>query len=228
MSAKAEILTHKHDILKQKNIVGNAKIIDLLFENFLDYASANWNYSAQSGNQTAPDLLNGNGRKNVACGTLREAFKLLIRNELNLEAANEDINGYFITKPTLKCFDPNVHGNIANPGSTNFNLGCHFSAHYFVKSQGKYYDPCLTATYSRAEEPILIRTSPIAGTVNMRCGGTGAAMIVLRQIPNRVVPGFGTTWELFSLAKDDLKKKLTPQEYAAAKQNAMLKAAGLK
>jgi hypothetical protein len=230
MSALAEILTNKNKIMEQKGIVPNSKLVDLLFENFLQYASANWNYSAQSGKQTAADLLSGTGSKNVACGTLREAFKLLIRNELNLQAENQDINGYFISKPTLKCFDNKVTGNIANPGSGFFNLGCHFSTHYFVKSEGKYYDPCLSTTYSSATEPILITTNLVMAFTggSLRYGGTGKSTVILRLIPGKTVPGFGSTWELFSLAKDNLSKKLTTKEYAALKATPALKSAGIK
>jgi hypothetical protein len=229
MSAQAEILTTKHDVLKQKGSVPNSKLVDLLFENFLQYASANWSYSAQSGKQTATDLLSGSGPKNVACGTLREGFKLLIRNELKLQADNEDINNYFISKPTLKCFDNKVSGNIGNPSSGVFNLGCHFSTHYFVKSEGKYYDPCLSSIYSSATEPILINTSLITGFPggSLRFGGTGKAIVILRLIPGRSVPGFGSTWELFSLFKDNIAKKLTSKEYAAVKLNPVIKAAGV-
>lgn len=228
MSAQSEILENKHDILKQKDILGAEKVLDMLFENFLAYASANWNYSAQSGKQTAMDLLSGSGAKNVACGTLREAFKLLVREQLKLEAANEDINGYFITKPTLKCFDTKVTGNMANPGSHVFNLGCHFSAHYFVKCGGKYYDPCLNTTYARADEPILMRSSPVPNAMTLRYAGSGRAVVLLRQLLGQSVTGFGTTWEVYSVTKDDLGRHLTPKEYAAAKAAPVLKGAGLR
>jgi hypothetical protein len=98
-----------------------------LFAGFVGYASAHWSYAAQSGAQKAPDLLDGEGTKMVACGTQREALKIIMRDDLKLTARNADINERFLTKPSLQCFDAKVKGNVGNHGSTTFDLACHFS-----------------------------------------------------------------------------------------------------
>ncbi len=55
MSAREEILNGKRDILN--NLAAkNSNVVDQLFENYRDFAKANWNYAAQSGKQTADDL----------------------------------------------------------------------------------------------------------------------------------------------------------------------------
>ncbi|VAW76496.1 hypothetical protein MNBD_GAMMA15-1622 [hydrothermal vent metagenome] len=178
----------------------------VLFGNFVGYANVNWKYSAQSGAQTAKNLLDGTGKKNVACGTLREAFKIMIREDLKLVAKNADVNGYFLTKPDLKCFDPSVKGNVGNQGKQTFDLACHFSAHYFVQVAGKFYDPCLMAVYTSLEGPIAHRTSMIKGTYPyVRMAGDGKALVLLQHLPGKAVSGFQSVWRI--LLPKDLKKK---------------------
>jgi hypothetical protein len=138
MSARQEILRNGHDIAALKGKVPASQLVDKLFENVVDYASQNWDYAAQPGAQSAEDLLAGTGRKSVACATLRTALKLMIKEDVGDAAVEStDLNDYFVTKLGLKCFDPKVHGNIGNHGSNVYNLGCHFSTHYFLKSFGK-------------------------------------------------------------------------------------------
>ncbi|GDX53270.1 hypothetical protein LBMAG27_23170 [Bacteroidota bacterium] len=144
-------------------------------------------------------------------------------------AADANLYDRFISKPNYKCFDTKVVGNMANPGSTNFNLGCFFSGHFFVECENKFYDPCLSTIYSSKEEPILYKASTInTGAVPMYAFGSGKTVIILRQLLGTVVPGFETTFEVLSPFKDDLKKKLTAQQYAGALQNRVLMAAGIK
>ncbi|CAN5503530.1 hypothetical protein BH10BAC3_BH10BAC3_12220 [soil metagenome] len=229
MSAKDDILNNKYDILKEKGTISKSLLVDHLFENFVKYASANWQYVTQAGSQTADDLLSGTGMKSVACGTLRTAFITLVRNDLQGMAAVADLNQYFISLPNLKCFDNNVTGNVANPGSPFYTLGCHFSAHYFAESEGKFYDPCLSAIYATKEEPILIKTRIVTKSVEgaLRYGGVGRSTVILKRKVG-VVPGFGSTWEMFSLFKDNVSKMLSAAEFAALKAQPELKAAGLK
>ena len=184
MTARADILSGKFkDSPAAIAALRSAGDDDMakLFASFVGYASVNWNYAATSGAQTAPDLLAGEGTKSVACGTLREALKIIVREDMKLTAENADINGHFLTKRQLSCFDPKVKGNVGNRGATTYDLACHFSTHYFLKTNGKYYDACLTSTYAREDEPILQRTRGITG-VNMRKAGTGKALIFIRHL----------------------------------------------
>ena len=226
MSAQAEILANKHDILKEKGSVPDAVLVEHLFENFLQYASANWTYSATSGKQTAPDLLAGSGAKTVACGTLREALKILIREQLKLEAKNASQNR-FISRPNLKCFDSKVTGNMGKPGSNDFSLGCFWSEHYFLESGGKFYDPCLSAIYAREDGPILARTTNVPNATHIVYAGFGRSTILMRSLPNRTAPGFGGVWEVFPIDKNEIKKLLNAKEYAAVKLIPALKNIGL-
>lgn len=198
-----------------------------LFAGFVGYAGANWHYSAQSGAQTAPALLAGDGTKNVACGTLREALKIMMREDLKLTAANADINEYFLTKPGLECFDPKVKGNVGNLGATAFNLACHFSTHYFVESGGKFYDACLTAVYNNKDGPIAHRTRLIIGSTNLRKAGTGLALVILKQLMGRTVPGFGTVWEILTPAECKRAGVLSAQDLQALKNDPDVKAGKL-
>lgn len=212
MTARADILTFKHDIPKLKAEAAIARTLaDKLFENFVAYAAANWDYAAQPGGQTADSALSGTGRKALACGTIREALKKMFREDIGCaDAKNADLNEYFITKPDLKCFDPKVKGNLGNRGSATFNLGCHFSSHFFLESGGKFYDACLSTTYASATGPIFHKTRQV-GTLTetvpgLRFAGVGKSTIVLRLIPGRAVPGFGSVWEILTL--DETKRLL--------------------
>jgi hypothetical protein len=142
MSARQEILNGKFKEspsgLEALRAASGSGAMAELFAGFVGYAGAHWSYAAQSGAQKAPDLLDGDGSKNVACGTLREALKIMMREDLALTVRNADINERFLTKPSLRCFDSKVKGNVGNHGSTTFDLACHFSTHYFVETGGKY------------------------------------------------------------------------------------------
>jgi len=190
-----------------------------LFASFVGYAAENWNYSAQSGAQTAAGLLAGEGTKNVACGTLREALKIMMREDLSLTAVNTDINEYFLTKHGLTCFDPKVKGNVGNHGENKFDLACHFSTHYFVETGGKYYDACLTAVYGSPDGPIGHRTRLVMGSINLRKAGTGPSFVVFRQIPGRTVPGFGTVWEILTPAECKKSGVLSATDLQALKND---------
>ncbi len=80
MSARHEVLngTYKESPsgLEALRAAGGTGTIAELFASFVGYATAHWSYAAQSGAQKAKDLLDGEGPKNVACGTLREAIKM--------------------------------------------------------------------------------------------------------------------------------------------------------
>lgn len=227
-SAREEILKDAFGsgTFKSTGAISEDKM-DTLFICFVHYAGRNWNYVAQSGAITPAQLLDGSGPKGVDCGKLRGALKILIQEQWGEgSATNADINDNFITKPGLKCFDPKVSGNICLVGSMLFNMGCHFSTHYFINACGKYYDACLQAMYQTLEEPIRIKTKPVM--LGLRVGGgpgTGSPCFVIRSVP-KPVPGFGSYWEFIMF--QDLAKKLTKEQLAAAKKNDVLKRAGLK
>ncbi|RYG38590.1 MAG: hypothetical protein EON93_01745 [Burkholderiales bacterium] len=116
MTARQEILGGKFSstpggIAAKRAAGGSGQMADL-FAGFVGYASANGSYAAQPGGQAASALLAGSGPATAACGTIREALKkLVLREDLLLkDVQNADINGYFLTKPQLSCFDPKVKG----------------------------------------------------------------------------------------------------------------------
>jgi hypothetical protein len=228
MSAREEILAGRY----KDSTAGDAALraagktgaLAELFAGFVGYANANWSYSAQSGGQKAQDLLDGEGLKNVACGTLREALKIMVREDLKLEAKNADINDKFITKPRLQCFDPKVKGNVRNFGGPNFEVSTHFSAHYFLETGGKFYDPCLMSVYSQDREPVEQVTKLVMKT-SLRKAGTGRAIVIFRRVPGASVPGFGECWEI--LLPAEWKRALTADEVTALKTDPDVVAAKL-
>jgi hypothetical protein len=201
MSARDDILTIKNDIPALKGTADPTDLADKLFENFVLYASANWDYAAQPGGLTVDTLLGGTGSRAVACGTLREALKRMFQEDLGRnEAKSENINDNFISKSTLHCFDPKVTGNLGNRGTALYDLGCHFSSHFFVGLGAKFYDPCLSSMYSSAGGPIehkTYRVGTLADSVpGVRYAGQGRAAIIIRVIPGKALPGFGSVWEI--------------------------------
>jgi len=231
MSARADILSGKF----QKSPAGagaHARAGKMgaaadLFASFVGYANATWSYTAQPGGQTAPGLLDGDGPKNVACGTVREALKIMLRDDLQLtDVSNEDINEYFLTKPGLECFDSKVKGNVGNHGRTTFDLACHFSTHYFVSTGGKHYDPCLMAVYTTRDGPIAHRTRLIQGSEGaLRKAGAGRSLLILNLLRGRSVPGFGSVWEL--LAPSECKAALPRNLLDSLKNDPDVKSAAL-
>ena len=233
MSAREDILAGKFKDSPTakaafRSAGGHGQVAEL-FAYFVGYASATWSYSAQSGGQTAKGLLDGNGAKNVACGTLREAFKIMLREDLQLNTVkNADINERFITKPDLKCFDSKVKGNLGNYGQHTFNLGCHFSSHYFVQVSGKFYDPCLVAVYSTLAGPIAHKTRPVQKTTPpMRKAGTGRALIILQLMAGKSLPGFGEGWQILLPAECKKKGVLTIANLKALKEDPDIKGSRL-
>ena len=231
MSARADILNGKfkdgpagQEALRKAGGLGAEAE---LFASFVGYAAATWSYAAQPGGSTAANLLAGDGAKNVACGTVREALKLMMREDLKLPAVvNADINEYFLTKPDLNCFDAKVKGNVGNHGKPSFDLACHFSTHYFVRSGTKFYDPCLMAVYTHERGPIAHTTKVVAGSAGaLRKAGTGRSLIVLHLLQGRTVPGFGSVWEI--LLPAECRKALSANELAGLKNDPEVKAAKL-
>lgn len=227
MTARQDILNGKFAATASgaaaKRAAGGTGDLAELYAGFVGYASANWNYAAQPGGQTASALLSGSGSATIACGTIREALKLMLREDLDLkDVQNADINGYFLTKPHLSCFDPKVKGNVGNHGSQNHDLACHFSTHYFLSTGGKYYDPCLMAVYTSNKGPVACETRSVAGPPGLRKAGSGNALVFLHLLAGKSVPGFGSVWEI--LKPQECKKALSTAEYNALKNDMDFKA----
>ncbi|MGD0632093.1 MAG: hypothetical protein ABR987_22405 [Terracidiphilus sp.] len=220
MSARQDILNGKFKgspagLAALRAAGGTGETADL-FAGFVAYASAHWNYAAQPGPQKAQELLDGDGPKTVACGTLRDAIKIMMREDLHLTVRDTE-NQRFLTKPALKCFDSKVKGKVGNHGSTQFDLACYFSAHYFVETGGRFYDPCLMSVYDTSEGPIAHKTRLVIGSDDLRKAGTGKAMVFLRVLPGRTVPGFGEVREILVPAECKVKGLLSPKDYQAFK-----------
>lgn len=220
MKARDAILTNKNDIpamMRKTPRPDDQALADALFTNFIEYAAKNWQYNAINGANTAEDALNSSGVASLACGTIRDALKIMFKDVLGLIAQNEDINYYFITKPGLKNFDNRVTGNLFS--ETGQVLGAHFSAHYFLKCGSKWYDPCLMAQYMTKEGPVHAKTLnvgiPQSRSVHgLKKAGTGHSLTFFK-LDQRPVPGFGSTWK--TVKPKDLKAALTKQDWELAK-----------
>lgn len=226
MTARQDILSGKFANnpggTAAKRAAGAGELADL-YAGFVGYASANWSYAAQPGSQTASALLAGSGPATVACGTIREALKLVLREDLRLnDVKNADINGYFLTKPQLSCFDAKVRGNVGNHGSHTYDLACHFSTHYFVSTGGKYYDPCLMSVYTSEKGPVAHETRIVGGQAGLRKAGLGSTLILLHLLAGKSVTGFGSVWEI--VKPEECRKALSTAEYNFVKNDMDFKA----
>lgn len=194
-----------------------------LFANFVGYASASWDYAAKG--NTAKDILTGDGRKFVACGTLREMLMLLFREELNLTVSPQQ-ESHFLCKPSLRCFDSKVKGNVGDHGKPTFDVATRFNEHYFCETGGRFYDPCLMAVYQSKEGPVGQRLKPInGGAGELYKAGTGKALVILHLLRNRPVPGFDSVWEI--LLPAECKKVLDQRNLQAVKDDLDVKVSGL-
>ena len=146
MSIRETIFTGPVNIPKLLERKPAADCVDSLFANFMFYAKANWSYiaSAQAGGE---DLLNGTA-KQVPCGGIATALKILIEDKLKLPATYVTKSGYVWTKDSYLSFDREVQGNVSRAESPFlFNEGCFFNEHYFIRCGAKFYDPCLDSVY---------------------------------------------------------------------------------
>ncbi len=189
-----------------------------LYDNFLGYASAHWTYASTSGALKATSLLDGSGGTAPACGTLREALKIMMREDLGLtneEAKNADINGAFVTRGDLRCFDARVTGNVCPPPpATTYDFGCLFVTHYFLEVMGTFYDPCLSAVYTSAAGPIRFRLRKIdvPGSVAGLWISADYAYIFKNE-PGKTLPGFNSVYK--SMRLFECKNSLTSDEFKA-------------
>jgi hypothetical protein len=245
MSARADILSGKFKLTpaaqqaKRAAYSGDAELKEL-FTNFVGYAAENWDYAAQPGKMTAGELLEGHGRKSPACGTLREALMTLIKDELNInDVAPASVEGKFLVKTGLECFDPKVKGNVGNYGARSpdqYSVGCVFSGHYFLRCKGKYYDPCMKSVYTVENGPVagklelinkplgLGHKNPLMFTV-----GNGRSLIVLmsenHSVQKTTVPGFAGTWAI--LLPKEWKDVLDKEGWKLFQKDPVIKASGL-
>jgi hypothetical protein len=245
MSARADILSGEFKdtpAAQQAKRAASSGDVDLaeLFTNFVGYAAANWDYVAQPGRMTADQLLDGDGRKSPACGTLREALMTLIKEELNIDDVGPaSVESPFLVKTGLECFDPKVKGNVGNYGArgpNEYGVGCVFSKHYFLRSKGKYYDPCMKSVYT-------VESGPVAGkleTINKPMGlghknppmctvGNGRSLIILLNenysLQKTTVPGFGATWAI--LLPKECEDILDKDGWKLFQKDNVVKASGL-
>jgi hypothetical protein len=209
--------------------------VDILFSNFVAYASANWTYRTSS-DTTDEGLINGTGGTITACATIANAFRLLVNkyypdmpeSPISLDSSSQ--RGHFLVKPGLKCFDPKSIGNIGNYGAksaSEFGVATFFPNHYLAKVGTKYYDPCLMATYISPDGPIGPRTKDISfgrknpGGIKKVGNGAQLMFLVTEQKP---VPGFSTRLQL--LLPKELKKILDNEGVAILKNDPDVKIGG--
>jgi len=244
MSAQSDILsgkfksTHAAGQAKRAAAGGNADLVEL-FANFVGYAAANWNYVASPGSLKAQNLLASSGAQQPACGTLREALMILIKEELKIPCQEAKVPSNFMTKPGLECFDPKVKGNVGNNGAkspSQYGLACVFSKHFFLSANGKYYDPCLKAVYTSENGPVAGVLQNINGNIGlgrknppmMRVGNGRSLIIRMNErysTPQEKVPGFGSTWKI--LLPKECKDVLDAEGWKLFKKDPFVKASGL-
>lgn len=151
MSVRQDILAKPNDIAAlQKAGRSKPDLVDNLFINFLYYAKHHWSYIASS-SSGGEHLLNGTATQ-VPCGGLANALRIMIEEDLGVaKKADVDfirITGYVWTKPEFLSFDPKVVGNLRMPSGRDYRHGCVFNEHYYLRCYAKFYDPCLSTTYT--------------------------------------------------------------------------------
>ena len=245
MSARADILSGKFNDTpaahqaKRAASSGDAELAKL-FANYVGYAAANWDYVAQPGQMTADQLLEGDGRKSPACGTLREALITLIKQELKIaDVGPASVESPFLVKTGLECFDPKVKGNVGNKGAispNDYRVGCVFSRHYFLRAKGKYYDPCMKSVYTAENGPVAGKLEQINKPIGlgrknppMCTVGNGRSLIVLMNenysLRKTAVPGFGATWVI--LLPKECKDVLDKDGWKLFQQDQRVRSSGL-
>ena len=190
--------------------------LDSAFSNLVNYARKNLSYSA-SGKEGGEALLAGTATS-VPCGGIATALKLVFINGLGVpdkEVEYIRITGYLWTGPTYLCFDPKVKGNLRKletPGQ--YGNGCIFNEHYYLQCDGKYYDPCLSASYAMRDQSIKLRFS---GKDTQFSLGNSKLLVTpdkstgMLYLPNEPVPGFQGSWAMFALSKKNLEKAMGSQ-----------------
>jgi hypothetical protein len=115
---------------------------------------------------------------------------------------------------TTSAYDPKVRGNLRRldtPG--NYGNGCIFNEHYYLKCNGKYYDPCLSTTYSVKNQSIKEEFSGQYQNTAYGTGQTAGRMLLTADkktcivyLPKEPVPGFRGAWGMFEASKKNVEK----------------------
>jgi hypothetical protein len=191
------------------------RILDGTFANFLSYAKTHWSYTA-SGSTGGDALLAGTGMS-APCGGIATALKLVFINGLNVSATDIEyirVASYVWTGPQYLCFDPKVHGNLRNLDDKDYGNGCIFNEHYYLKCNGKYYDPCLSTAYAVKDQSIKITFNKYYTM------GAGRKMLItpdrktcILYMPKEPVPGFSGAWAMFETTKKNIEKALGSADF---------------
>jgi hypothetical protein len=193
--------------------------LDAAFSNLLFFARYNWHYVA-SGRTGGQDLLDGTGDR-APCGGIATALKLVFMNGLGLTDDDVEyirITSYVWTGPEYLCFDPKVIGNLRWLDDTDYRNGCIFNEHYYLKAQGKYYDPCLSTAYLTRDQSVKeefggLKSKSIGPrTRKLLLTGDGHGILYM---PSEVVVGFNGAYAMFELTRKNLEKGLGKTEYKA-------------
>jgi hypothetical protein len=114
----------------------------------------------------------------------------------------------------IVCYDPKVRGNLRRldtPG--NYGNGCIFNEHYYLKCNGKYYDPCLSTTYNVKNQSIKEEFNGQYQNTAYGTGQTAGRMLLTADkktcivyLPKEPVPGFRGAWGMFEASKKNVEK----------------------
>lgn len=188
------------------------------FTNLLYYAKSHWSYTA-SGNTGGDALLAGTATS-APCGGIATALKRVFIDGLKIPEANIEyirVTGYVWTGPEYFCFDPKVKGNLRKlDGPRDYGNGCIFNEHYYLKCNGKYYDPCLSVVYAVKNQSIKDSFGGL-GTIMV---GANRKMLVttdrktcILYMPMEPVPGFQGAWAMFDATKKNVEKALGSKDF---------------
>jgi hypothetical protein len=208
MSIKDTIFKGPVDIpTLRKEGKSDAELVDSLWINFMHYARHNWHYIASS-KSGGKDLLSGDSTS-APCGGIATALKMMIEEYLHQTVDYITISGYVWTKPEFHSFDSLVKGNVSRYESPLlFEEGCIFNEHYFIKCNGKYYDPCLDSTYRNEKEAVRKEYlfTEIIAKGEVMAGLTADSLVVFNKAV--IVPGFTVgAWHL--VKEKDIFKVVT-------------------
>jgi hypothetical protein len=198
------------------------RLLDGAFANLLFYAKTNWSYTASSSGGSGETLLAGTATA-APCGGIANALRLVFMNGLNVPKKDVDyitVSGYLWTGPTYLCFDPKVRGNLRRLDSPNeYNNGCIFKEHYYLKCGGKYYDPCLSVAYAVKDQSIKERFIHANGSLvlgnNRRLLVTANQKTCILYMPQETVPGFQGAWAMFDTSRANIEKAMGSQFFKA-------------
>ncbi|MBI5388183.1 MAG: hypothetical protein HZA90_26255 [Verrucomicrobia bacterium] len=188
------ILSRPTDILQLK-LAGTSLhvIVDRVFNNFVTYARAHWQYSATSG-FGGDDLLAGR-TNSVPCGGIAGALQTILKALLGRTEAvpRAQFNGYFLAKKEYACYDPLVRGNVRDRAG-HYDGACLFSSHHYLQWGGLFYDPCLTHIYTNDRQMVAEELVKMTGAVAcVKPNPRRNDFIYVNDLANPP-HGFGSSW----------------------------------